>query len=310
MMDKTRPQVGIDEEELTEEERVKRRRERAEAAAAAAEKAREEEERRMAEKKAADERKEEDRRRKVIPLTPRQQLEQAIRDNPDDIDNYLTLAELHKKEGRPNDVKAVIERAITAMAGDMAAQERIVAFQTRDLRREAVNAEKLARQKKSADAVKQARQLAADLNKCELKIYSERSARFPEDLPIRYELAMRLRRAGNHEEAIEHFSVAEADPKLKARALLKRGECQQQLKLFQQALETFKTAVDQARAAEDVEYRKMAMWRAARLSEGLKQIITAEKYYQMLWEFDANFEDVRARLDKIRKIRDSGGFAS
>jgi tetratricopeptide (TPR) repeat protein len=306
MMDKTRPQVGIDEDDLSEEEKAKRRRERAEAAAAAAEKAREEKERKLAEKKAQEEQK--DERRKSIQLTPRQQLEQAIRDNPVDMDNYLELADLHAKEGRPQEVKNVLQRAITAAANDVALQSTIVAYEVRDVRRKAMAAEKRARQEKTAEAVGLAKKLAVELNQRELDLYTDRSARFPDEAELKYEVAVRLKRVGRYEEAIQYFTGVENHERLKARALLRKGESQLQLKLFQQALETFKTAVDQAKAAQDVEYRKQAMWRAARLSEGLKQIVAAEKYYQMLYEFDPNFEDVRARLDKIRKIRDNMGL--
>jgi tetratricopeptide (TPR) repeat protein len=305
MMDKTRAQVGIDDDDLSEEEKAKRRRERAKAAAEAAEKAREEQERRLAVKKAEEERKE--GRRKAIPLTPRQQLEQAIRENPVDMDNYLALAELHEKEGRPNDVKATLQRAVMAAGRDVAAQSRIVAFETRDLRRKAAAAEKRAREEKDPKMVAVAKKLAAELGQRELEIFTERTARFP--MPeMSYEVAVRLKRVGKYEEAIKYFTEVEGHKTLKARALLRKGESQLQLKLFQRALETFKVAVDEAKAAEDVEYRKQAMWRAARLSEGLKQIVSAEKYYQMLYEFDPNFEDVRARLDKIRKIRDNMGL--
>jgi tetratricopeptide (TPR) repeat protein len=305
MMDKTRPQVGMDEDDLSEEEKAKRRRERAKAAAEAAEKEREEQERQMAAKKAEEEQKE--GRRRVIQLTPRQQLEQAIRDNPVDMDNYLALADLHTKEGRPNDTAATIQRAVMAAAKDVKAQSRIVAYETRDLRRKASAAEKRARETKDPKMAELAKKLSAELGQRELDLYTVRTERFPTP-EMNYEVAVRLKRVGRLEEAIKYFTEVEGHPTLKARALLRKGESQLQMKLFQQALATFKVAVDEAKAAEDVEYRKQSMWRAARLAEGLKQIVSAEKYYQMLYEFDPNFEDVRARLDRIRKIRDNMGL--
>lgn len=312
MMDKTRPQVGMDDDDLSEDEKAKRRRERAEAAAAAADKAREEEAREKAAKKAAEEKslEKEERRRKAFQLTPRQRLEKAIGDNALDIDNYIELCKLHEKEGRPNDVKTTIQRAVSAVKGDMHAQEKLVAYETQDTRQKAAAAEKQAREEKSAEAVKRAKQRAAELCRQELAIFSERAERFTEQPALKYEVGIRLKKLGKYDEAINNFEHAEKEPELLARALIMKGECQQQNKLFQKALETFKTAVDEARAARDVEYRKRAMWRAARLSEGLKQIISAEKYYQMLYEFDPDYEDVRARLDRIRKIRDSGGLGS
>ena len=51
--------------------------------------------------------------------------------------------------------------------------------------------------------------------KHEVEIYSARCARYPENLTWRYELALRLKAAGNHAEAIRHFQEVLQDPRRK-----------------------------------------------------------------------------------------------
>ena len=211
MMDKTRPQAGIDDDDLSDEEKAKKRRDRAEAASAAVEKTRHDAEKRLSVEKTAAEIQEE-RRKKIIPLSPRQKLEQAIRDNPLDVDNHLGLAELHEQEGRLGDVKATIQRAIAAVRDDIAAQDKIVAFESRDVRRKAAAAEKKAREEPSPQAEQLAKRLAAELHQRELELYTDRAERFPDFLAVKYELALRLKRVGRFDEAVKYFADAEKDP--------------------------------------------------------------------------------------------------
>jgi len=300
MVEKTRTQVGIDDhDDLTDEEKAKRRAERGRQAAAAAERAREEQER-----KAEDaDKKEAEPKRRVIPLTPRQELEQAINENPLDMDNYVALAELLTEQDRTVEVGPVLQKAVVAAGDDIQAHEQLTRFETRQARHQFAVAQKRAQEERTEETIQLVKQMKAELNRQELDVYADRCDRFPDRLVLKYELALRLKRAGKYDEAIEQFNQCQEVPRLKALSVLETGECYQQTKRYNQALECYKEAVEMAKAPTEVEYRKLALYRTATLAFGLKDLETTERYYAILFEFDPDYKDVRARLDKIKEIR-------
>jgi tetratricopeptide (TPR) repeat protein len=137
-----------------------------------------------------------------------------------------------------------------------------------------------------------------------VEIYSARSARYPENLTWRYELAMRLKAAGNHVEAIRHFQDVLQDPRRKGGVSLELGECFQKIKQYQLAMRNYVTAVESLTDRE-AELRKRALYRAGVLAAGLDDRDSAQKYLGTLAGLDFGYRDVAQRLDKLAAPKDN-----
>ncbi len=238
--------------------------------------------------------------RRQIPLTPRQRLERAILDYPADVQNYYELAILHIDEGRPYEADRLVEK-IRALAGaDLAWQRKLEDLQIRKMERQAAIAQQRAQANPGdEEAANLARQLQADLNRLEIEIYGARVQQMPQDRRLKFELGVRLKRAGNHAEAARTFSEAREDESLKAVSTLEMGECLQALKQYAKALQCYQRA---AELAAEPNLKKLSLYRAGVLAMGLKQVDVALALLTELAGLDAGYKDVAERLDKLRRL--------
>jgi tetratricopeptide (TPR) repeat protein len=135
------------------------------------------------------------------------------------------------------------------------------------------------------------------VNRQELAVYASRSQRYPEDLALRFELGVRLRRDANYREAISAFDAARQDPARRALATLEMGECYQQLKQYAKALKCYQSAADDGDAGSDV--KNLALYRGGVLAAALKNVETAREMLAELVENDPTYRDAASRLDKL-----------
>ncbi len=240
--------------------------------------------------------------RREIPLTRRQVLEQELLLDPSEIGNYLELTDILIDEGRFGEAEQVVNRAVNVSPGDFAVQakqEDVLIFKTKQ---QVAIAEKQAKIDDTDEARELASGLRDGLNRMELEVYTGRSEREPSSLKLKFDLAVRLKRTGNYNEAVECLKEARADSGLKPTATLELGECCQQLKQYKQAMECYRRTVELT-AKSPGETRKMALYRAGVLAAGMKELETAEKYLEELVGLDNRYRDAAGRLDKIRLIR-------
>ena len=243
--------------------------------------------------------------KKKVELTPRQKLEHAISDNPDDLESYRQLAALMQKEGRHAEAVEVLTKGLAASGGDFRMQEQLEDAQILQMRQQLAVAEKRAASQDDDQSKELVLQLREQYHRKDLEVFSARSERHPEDIQLRYELGVRLKRVGNFTEAERTLLEARKHPKLKALATYELGECLQQQKKYTNALQFYARAVDLT-AEGDVNLRKIALYRAGTLATGLKQYEVAEKYLHTLSKVDARYKDVLTRLDKVKSLRHKG----
>ena len=247
----------------------------------------------------------EDSPKKKIELTPRQKLERAISENPEDLESYKELAAMHQEEGRLSEAVDVLTKALAASGGDFRLQEQLEDTQLLQMRQQLSVAEKRAAAKGDEESQNLLEQMKTQYHRRELEIYSARSQRRPDDHKLKLELGVRLKRAGNFEEAEKTLMEVRKNPKMKPLATYELGECLQQQQKYNNAMQFYARAVELT-ADADPNLRKMALYRAGVLAMGLKQYPVAEQYLQTLSKIDARFKDVLTRLDKVRKLRQTG----
>ncbi len=235
------------------------------------------------------------------------ELERALQKDPSDVDCYVRLAELYTAEHRYRDAYQTLKRGQEAAGGnDLRIQSHLEDAQIRMVRSQLTIAEKRAASEPTPEAADLVRRFRAELNRQELAVYTVRSERFPQDLSVRFELGVRLRREGNYREAIAAFDAARGDRTQRALATLEMGECYQQLKQYVNALKCYQSAATESEAGGDVQ--KLALYRGGVLASALKNLPTARSLLGQLVEMDPGFRDAGPRLDKLRPIPDTDGF--
>ncbi len=244
--------------------------------------------------------------RREIKLSPRQELERAVANNPTDLESYFELADLHIGEQRLGDAAHVLNKAVAASGGDLKARERLEDIEILRKQEQIAIAEKRAASGGDETAQQLVEQLRQDLNRYELEVFDARSQRYPNDLAAKFQLGVRLRKAGNYREAIPLLSEAAKLASQQAIASLELGECLQRTKQYDKALESYLRAVTGAEATEDVSLQKLARYRCGVLAAGLHNYDVAEEHLVAVISLDPTYKDAAPRLDKIREIRHKG----
>jgi len=237
--------------------------------------------------------------------TPIERLQTAIERDPTNTELYLQLSDLLVHADRFEEAERVLRQGLDASGGgDFQFRERIEDVQIRRVRHQLVQAE----QQYEGDPTEANRQLVyhlqKHLNQEELEAYANRADRDPQNLRHKYELGIRLKRAGKPKEAIPILQAVRSDPKRSAQVLLELGECFQKIEQYKLALNHYEQALE-ACAEPDSETRRLALYRAGVLATGLRELDRAEHHLTELAGLDFSYRDVAERLDKINRLRDS-----
>lgn len=239
------------------------------------------------------------------PADPIAALRQRIQQQPADIDAYLELADLLERDTKTDEAEKVLAKALAASGNELKVREHVEDRQLRWGRAKVMIAEKRAHEQDTPENRATLERLRAVHVKQEIDVYAARCERYPENTTWKYELAMRLKAAGNYAEAIRGFQEVLQDARRKGAVALELGECFQKIKQYQLAMQNYQTAVDSLTDRE-LELRKRALYRAGVLATGLNDVDAAQKYLGTLAGLDFGYRDVAERLDKLGPARDKG----
>ena len=199
----------------------------------------------------------------------------------------------------------MLAKALAASGNELKVREHIEDRQLRWTRHRLQLAEKRLAEEDTPENRQAVEQLRSTQLKYEIEVYSARTARYPENISWKYELAMRLKAAGNHAEAIRQFQDVLQDARRKGAVALELGECFQKIRQYPLAMRNYQTAVDSLTDREQ-DLRKRALYRAGVLAAGLDDVDAARKYLSTLAELDFGYRDVAQRLDKLTPAKDKG----
>jgi len=232
-------------------------------------------------------------------------LQQTIAKDPAAVEAYLELADLIERDASLEEAQQMLTKALSASGNDMKVREHVEDRQLRWARSRLHLAEKRLAEEDTPDNQAAVERLRSTQLKHEIDVYSARSARYPENTNWKYELALRLKAAGSHSEAIKHFQDVLQDARRKGAVALELGECFQKIRQYPLAMRNYQAAVESLTDRE-VELRKRALYRAGVLAMGLDDVDSARKYLSTLAELDFSYRDVAQRLDKLTSAKDKG----
>ena len=233
-----------------------------------------------------------------IQLTSWQRLERAIQEDPTHIESYLQLADAYGEEGRLPDAERALQRGLAVSGNDLRIRDRLEEVQALRVKQQLSLAERRAKTEETDAAKELVKQLKDNLNRLELDIYGRRAERYPAEPKWKYEVGLRLKRAGNYSEALKRLAEINREGELAAAALLEMGECQQHLKQYAKALQAYRDTTDLAAKTGQTEQLKLALYRGGVLGIAMGDAAGRE-FLSRLVELEPNFRDAKSRLAKL-----------
>ena len=238
-------------------------------------------------------------------LSQEERLQESIVSDPTELDNYFRLADVCLHEQRFEDAEQSLGRGQqVAGVGNLQFLERLEDVQIRRANHQVTIAEQHQQQVASDGNQQLVSRCRKQANQVELEIYAARADRAPENLLLKYELGLRLKRAGKTKEAIPLLQASRGDPKRQTIVLLELGECFQKIEQYKLAISHYEQAIEACEGKDSETYR-LGLYRAGVLSTGLRELDRAERHLTELAGLDYGYRDVADRLDKITQLRNS-----
>jgi tetratricopeptide (TPR) repeat protein len=187
--------------------------------------------------------------------------QQRIKSDPKNPLGYIQLAELYRKAEQLDQAKAVLQGALGPTGNNFEVQQLLLELEIDPFRRDlAITEEQLRKKPGDADLQQIRNQLTREINARELDYYRRRAERNPADMPAKFEMGLRLLRAGQSEEAIKELQAVRNEPRFHARALFYLGICFKSRNNWRLAQRNLEEALQHLGAEKDAFLRKEAMY--------------------------------------------------
>lgn len=235
-----------------------------------------------------------------------ERLQSAINEHPTVAENYVQLTELLLHQQRFDEAERLLSQASSACgSGDLQIRARQEDVQLRRAAHQLALAEQRYSQDPSEETKQLAHRLRVQVNQMELETYAARAEREPANLLLKYELGLRLKRAGKVKQAIPVFQAARSDTRREVTILVELGECFQHIEQYKLALSHYEQAITASDEQPDSPVYRKALYRAGVLATGMQEFDRAERHLSTLASLDFGYRDVADRLDKLSGLRDN-----
>jgi tetratricopeptide (TPR) repeat protein len=139
--------------------------------------------------------------------------------------------------------------------------------------------------------------LRKEINTRELDLHRLRADRFPKELNHRYEVGVRLLRAGQLEEAIGELQASRGDTRFRWQSALYLGYCFKARNNWRLAQRNFEEALESL-PPDETSNRKDILYELARGHAEAGDLAKAIDLGQELAQIDASYRDVGALLEE------------
>jgi tetratricopeptide (TPR) repeat protein len=225
-------------------------------------------------------------------------LRQRLEEDPTNASLYLQLATVYRRQGRYDEARTVLRDGLGPTANAFELTVELADLETEPFRRDlAITEEKLASRPDDRDLLGIRGRLRKEINTRELELYRRKADRYPADLGLRYEVGVRLFRAGLLEEAIRELQAARPDPRYRWQALSQLGHCFQARNNWRLAQRNFEDALQNLPEGE-AETRKDLLFRLARGCAEAGDLDRAVDLAHELAHLDFSYRDIGRLLDE------------
>jgi tetratricopeptide (TPR) repeat protein len=136
-----------------------------------------------------------------------------------------------------------------------------------------------------------------EINSRELDLYRRKADRYPTEMAHRFELGVRLLRAGQVDEAIRELQAARSDPRQHYRSLLYLAYCFKTRNNWRLAKRNFEECLQQL-PPSDTATRKEVLFQLAQGSAEAGELSAAIELAHELANLDFAFKDIGRLLDE------------
>jgi tetratricopeptide (TPR) repeat protein len=169
----------------------------------------------------------------------------TIKAKPDDPAGYLQLAALYRVAGRLEDAHRVLTAGLNATGNHFRLAAELADLDIEPFRQNLAVTEGRLREQPDDESLRRVRiRLLKEINTRELDLHRQLAERYPEEPAHRFELGLRLLRAGRAEEAAHELESVRADSPYHWRAALYLGYCFRRQHRWPEAERHFGEALD------------------------------------------------------------------
>jgi Tfp pilus assembly protein PilF len=225
-----------------------------------------------------------------------QALEEQIAQDPTNAPSYLQLARLHRQAGRLDEAQSVLRRGLGPTGNRFELTTELVELDIEPFRHNlAIVEEKLKAQPADAGLREIRERLLKEINTRELELYRRQADRFPRNQTFRFELGVRLLRAGQMDEGIEELEEVEAESGHYWQARFYLGHCYNYRNNWPLAERSFEEALLHVPPAEEAA-RKELLFQLAQGAANAGDLAKAIDIGRGLAGVDAEYRAIGQRV--------------
>lgn len=211
---------------------------------------------------------------------------------------YLQLATVYRRADQLEQARDMLRQGLRATGNHFELMVELTELEIEPFRRNlAITEEKLRAQGDDEELRKIRIRLLKEINTRELELYRLKADRYPTEMGHRFELGVRLLRAGQTEEAIKELQAARSDPRHHWRALLYLGYCFKGRNNWRLAQRNFEEVLQTLPAGEDAT-RKEVLFQLAHGAAEHNDLPRAVELAYELANLDFAYRDIGRLLDE------------
>jgi tetratricopeptide (TPR) repeat protein len=237
------------------------------------------------------------------PTDERERLRAQIDANPTNPTGYLQLAAALRRAGKLDEAGAVLESGLGPTGRHFSLATELAEVAIEPFRQNlALAVEKLRSQPNDVGLKRVRGELEKEINTRELELFRQKADHSPADKSHRYELGIRLYRAGRVDEAIRELQSVRSDPRWHWRALMHLGLCFENRKNWPLAGRSFEEALKNLPPAEEAA-RKELYFHLATGFAGAGDLTRAMEFGYELAHLDFAYRDIGKHLDEWQALQ-------
>jgi tetratricopeptide (TPR) repeat protein len=225
-------------------------------------------------------------------------LEARIQADPTNPNPYLHLASLFRRTDQLDKALAVLQKGLGATGNSFELASEIADLHIETFRRNlAITEGKLRGRPEDQKLQKIRAQLLKEINTRELHLHQLKADRFPTEKNHRFEVGIRLLRAGQVDEAIRELQIVRSDPRLQGRALMYLGYCFKARNNWRLAQRNFEEALQHLPKTEENLRKEILFQLASGLAEAGDLLRAVDVAYELA-NLDFAYRDIGRLLDE------------
>jgi tetratricopeptide (TPR) repeat protein len=218
--------------------------------------------------------------------------------DPTNANAYLHLAALYRRADQLEQAREVLQRGLGPTGNPFELTVELADLDIEPFRRNlTITEEKLRTSPQDAELRKIRIRLLKEINTRELDIYRQKADRYPNEMAHRFEVGVRLLRAGQTDEAILELQAARSDPRQRWRSLLYLGYCFKNRNNWRLAQRNFEEALQGLPAGEE-NSRKELLFQLAQGAAEAGDLAKAMDLGYELANLDFGYRDIGRLLDE------------